>query len=136
MSKYEVNTILSMWAQDKLTVEQAVGQILQHLQALLGRVGQVEKQVEQMRRQEERGTAVSATAKTNLAQETAAAPQTQAEERTEPVVESAALEAEANDPPDLPISEASDVPLVPPDEEKADMGELENGQGVEDADYR
>lgn len=82
MSKYEVNALLSMWAQDKLTVEQAVGQILQHLQALLGRVGQVEKQVEQLRRQEERPTAVfTTTTKTAVIfQEVVTAPQPEAAE--------------------------------------------------------
>ncbi|MCA9965852.1 MAG: hypothetical protein KC423_16485, partial [Anaerolineales bacterium] len=87
MSKYEVNTILSMWAQDKLTVEQAVGQILQHLQALLGRLGQVEKQVEQLRRQEERGVVVPIVAKPDAIQEVTAKPQIEEAEWAEVVSE-------------------------------------------------
>ena len=75
----------------------------------------------------------SATAKAYPVQETAANPQMQTDELTEPIIETEALEAEADEPPNLPISEASDVPL---DEEKAEVSELENGQGVEDTDYR
>lgn len=117
MSKYEVNTILSMWAQDKLTVEQAVGQILQHLQALLGRLGQVEKQVEQLRRQEERGVVVPIVAKPDAIQEVTAKPQIEEAEWAEVVSEAVVLEAEVEEE-GLLLVETSEVDLRHFDEEK------------------
>ena len=117
MSKYEVNTILSMWAQDKLTVEQAVGQILQHLQALLGRLGQVEKQVEQLRRQEERGVVVPIVAKPDATQEVTAKPQVEEAELAEVVSEAVVLEAEVEEE-GLLLVETSEIDLRHFDEEK------------------
>ena len=117
MSKYEVNTILSMWAQDKLTVEQAVGQILQHLQALLGRLGQVEKQVEQLRRQEERGVVVPIVAKPDAIQEVTAKPQIEEAEWAEVVSEAVVLETEVEEE-GLLLVETSEVDLRHFDEEK------------------
>lgn len=117
MSKYEVNTILSMWAQDKLTVEQAVGQILQHLQALLGRLGQVEKQVEQLRRQEERGVVVPIVAKPDAIQEVTAKPQIEEAEWAEVVSEAVVLETEVEEE-GLLLVETSEIDLRHFDEEK------------------
>ena len=117
MSKYEVNTILSMWAQDKLTVEQAVGQILQHLQALLGRIGQIEKQVEQLRRQEERGVVVPIVSKPVAVQEAAAEPQVEEAEWAEVVSEAVMLETEVEEEGLLPV-ETTEVDLRHFDEEK------------------
>jgi hypothetical protein len=108
MSKYEMNTILSMWAQDKLTVEQAVGQILQHLQALLGRVGQVEKQVEQLRRQE---TVVSVVTRPAMVPETVVEPPAVVEE----LVEDVALEEEVGGQ-SSEVSETSEDSVVVPDD--------------------
>lgn len=113
MSKYEVNTILNMWAQDKLTVEQAVGQMLQHLQALLGRVGQVEKQVEQLRRQE---TVVSVVTRPAMAPETVVASPAVVEELVEDVGETVVLEEEVGGQ-SSEVSETSEDSVVVPDDE-------------------
>lgn len=43
MSMYTLETILKKWKHGDLTAEQAIGQILQHLQALSTRVGQLEQ---------------------------------------------------------------------------------------------
>ena len=42
MSRYDFDQLLKMWGQDKLTTEQAIGQILQHLQGIAERVGKME----------------------------------------------------------------------------------------------
>ncbi|MCL4871068.1 MAG: hypothetical protein KJ063_19085 [Anaerolineae bacterium] len=47
MNPYELKQIIKMWEQETLTVEQAVGQILLHLQQLGQRLGQVEQRLEQ-----------------------------------------------------------------------------------------
>lgn len=50
MSHYELQQLIRMWEQEKLTSEQVVGQILLHLQAITVRVGQVEQQLDASRR--------------------------------------------------------------------------------------
>lgn len=124
MSKYEVNTILSMWGQDKLTVEQAVGQILQHLQALLGRVGQLEKQVEQWRRQEERETAVSGTTKPIIVPEPIVEPQTEETDRHEvaPPLPEPSQQALADE-----VEEAEETKALADAGLKSEMGGSEEG---------
>ncbi|MEW5988817.1 MAG: hypothetical protein AB1791_19500 [Chloroflexota bacterium] len=54
MSSYDLNQVIKMWEQEKLIAEQAIGQILLHLQALSVRIGLLEKRLEQIR-QENRG---------------------------------------------------------------------------------
>lgn len=49
MSGYELPQIIQMWERDKLTTEQAIGQILLHIQALSGRVGELERVQEEQR---------------------------------------------------------------------------------------
>ena len=53
MSMYDLDAILQMWSQEKLTTEQAVGQLLLHLRSLSGRVGWLERQVAQTRAERE-----------------------------------------------------------------------------------
>jgi len=43
MSRYDTTQLVKMWAQETLTSEQAIGQILQHLQALEERIKRVEQ---------------------------------------------------------------------------------------------
>jgi hypothetical protein len=50
MSHYEIDEIITRWAKSELTAEQAIGQILLHLQALTKRMGQIEKQLTRQRR--------------------------------------------------------------------------------------
>jgi len=47
MNPYELKQILKLWEQETLTVEQAIGQILLHLQSFNERVGQLEQRLEQ-----------------------------------------------------------------------------------------
>lgn len=49
MSHYEIEEIITRWAKSELTAEQAVGQILLHLQSLSRRLGQVEKRLTRQR---------------------------------------------------------------------------------------
>jgi len=49
MSHYEIEEIITRWAKSELTAEQAVGQILLHMQALSRRLGQVEKRLTRQR---------------------------------------------------------------------------------------
>ena len=44
MSTYELPELLKRWKQEQLTIEQLLGQLLQHLVALEQRVSQVEKE--------------------------------------------------------------------------------------------
>ena len=50
MSVYDLQHIIKLWERDKLTTEQAVGQIILHLQSLSKRVNALEKQAEKSRR--------------------------------------------------------------------------------------
>jgi hypothetical protein len=45
MSQYNLQQFIKLWAQEKLTTEQAIGQILLQIQELTERVKQVEQQV-------------------------------------------------------------------------------------------
>lgn len=45
MSQYNLQQFIKMWAQEKITTEQAIGQILLQIQELSERVKQVEQQV-------------------------------------------------------------------------------------------
>lgn len=45
MSAYELDTILKKWERGELTAEQAIGQVLQLLQVLAERVGQLERKI-------------------------------------------------------------------------------------------
>lgn len=49
MNRYELSQIIQMWERDKLTTEQAIGQILLHIQALSRRVGELERWQEEQR---------------------------------------------------------------------------------------
>lgn len=49
MSTYDLDEMVKRWGQDKLTMEQAIGQILQHLQGIIERLGKVERLVEEQR---------------------------------------------------------------------------------------
>lgn len=49
MAAYELDELIKRWAADKLTTEQAIGQILQQLQALSIRVGELERRLETTR---------------------------------------------------------------------------------------
>ena len=45
MSQYNLQQFIKLWAQERLTVEQAVGQLLLHIQELSERVGKLEKRI-------------------------------------------------------------------------------------------
>lgn len=45
MSQYNLQQFIKLWAQEKITTEQAIGQILLQIQELSERVKQVEQQV-------------------------------------------------------------------------------------------
>ena len=47
MNPYELKQVIKMWEQETLTAEQAIGQILLHLQAIGQRLGQLEQRIEQ-----------------------------------------------------------------------------------------
>jgi hypothetical protein len=49
MSHYEIEEIITRWAKSELTAEQAIGQILLHLQSLSRRMGQIEKRLTRRR---------------------------------------------------------------------------------------
>ena len=50
MSRYDVQQLISMWARERLTLEQAMGQILLHIDDLSRRVSEVEKRTNPDRR--------------------------------------------------------------------------------------
>lgn len=50
MSRYNLQELVSMWARDRLTTEQAMGQVLLHIEHLSKRVGEVEKRTDPDRR--------------------------------------------------------------------------------------
>ena len=54
MSTYDLDEMVKRWGQDRLTADQAIGQILQHLQGVAQRLGDLERVMEEQR------TAVSA----------------------------------------------------------------------------
>lgn len=45
MSQYNLQQFVKLWAQERLTVEQAVGQLLLHIRELSERVARVEQQM-------------------------------------------------------------------------------------------
>ena len=47
MNPYELKQVIKMWEQETLTAEQAIGQILLHLQSIGQRLGQLEQRIEQ-----------------------------------------------------------------------------------------
>lgn len=49
MSRYEIDEVITRWARNQITAEQAIGQILLHVQALATRVGELEKRVQRGR---------------------------------------------------------------------------------------
>ncbi len=48
MSRYQPRELVSKWAQETLTLDQAVGQILLYMQELLERVEALERQVREL----------------------------------------------------------------------------------------
>lgn len=46
MSVYDLNQMIKKWDREELTIEQAVGQLLLHLQAFSKRVGTLERRME------------------------------------------------------------------------------------------
>jgi hypothetical protein len=51
MSAYDFETVLKKWEKGELTAEQAIGQVLQLIQLVNGRVGLLERQQEEFRLQ-------------------------------------------------------------------------------------
>lgn len=51
MSAYDLQQLMQKWGREELTVEQMIGQIMQHLEKLSDRIGAVEKQQEALRQQ-------------------------------------------------------------------------------------
>lgn len=49
MSMYELPQLIKKWERAELTSEQTIGQLIQHLQRLSERLGQIERQLEQWR---------------------------------------------------------------------------------------
>ncbi len=47
MSAYDLNQLLRLWTTDKRTAEQAIGQIIQQIQAFSERVSELERKMEQ-----------------------------------------------------------------------------------------
>ncbi len=52
MSAYDLNTILKKWEHAELSTEQAIGQILLLLQSISNRLGRLEVELAQNRRQD------------------------------------------------------------------------------------
>ena len=52
MSGYDIPQLIRLWEQEKLTTEQAVGQLLLQVQNISRRVGRVERQMEAARKKE------------------------------------------------------------------------------------
>ena len=46
MSVYDLNQMIKKWDREELTIEQAMGQLLLHLQAFSKRVGTLERRME------------------------------------------------------------------------------------------
>lgn len=47
MSAYELQKVIKLWEMEKITTEQAIGQLLLLLQMLSGRIGAIERQLAQ-----------------------------------------------------------------------------------------
>jgi chaperonin cofactor prefoldin len=55
MATYELEKIIKLWEVEKLTTEQAIGQMLQVIQELQGQLREVQKRLRELeRRQEDR----------------------------------------------------------------------------------
>ncbi|MCI0576520.1 MAG: hypothetical protein L0332_00110 [Chloroflexi bacterium] len=52
MSAYDLEQLIHLWTTEKLTAEQTIGQLLLQLQLLSGRVGELERRLEELRRAE------------------------------------------------------------------------------------
>ena len=50
MATYELETIIKLWEVEKLTAEQAIGQMLQLFQELKGQLREVEKRLRELER--------------------------------------------------------------------------------------
>ncbi|WP_420631680.1 hypothetical protein [Candidatus Leptofilum sp.] len=50
MSSYDLDQLLRLWSAEKLTNEQAIGQILLQIKALTKRIGDLDEEQEQARR--------------------------------------------------------------------------------------
>ena len=50
MGAYELKEVVERWQAEKLTTEQAIGQVLQHLQELKERLGEVERRLREVER--------------------------------------------------------------------------------------
>ncbi len=55
MGAYGLKEVVERWKAEKLTAEQAIGQVLQHLQELQERLGEVERRLREVERGNERG---------------------------------------------------------------------------------
>lgn len=49
MAAYSLDELMKRWTADKLTTEQAIGQLLQQVQLLSDRVGELERRLEAAR---------------------------------------------------------------------------------------
>lgn len=43
MKRYEIEQLIKLWAQEQLTVDQAIGQLLLHIKALTEQLAQLEQ---------------------------------------------------------------------------------------------
>lgn len=43
MNRYEIDQLIKLWAQEQLTVEQAIGQLLLYVKSLMDQVGKLEQ---------------------------------------------------------------------------------------------
>ena len=50
MSRYDAPELIRLWALEKITAEQTIGQILQHMQELIDRVTTIEQRLRTVRR--------------------------------------------------------------------------------------
>jgi hypothetical protein len=53
MSTYELEKLIEMWRTEKLTPEQAIGHVLQHLLALRAQLYEAEEQLRELKRGED-----------------------------------------------------------------------------------
>lgn len=51
MSMYPIKDLMTLWSQEKLTVEQAIGQIIQNLLTYFTRLNQLEKRLQALEQQ-------------------------------------------------------------------------------------
>jgi flagellar biosynthesis chaperone FliJ len=53
MGKYKLENLLDLWEAEKVTPEQAIGQIIQHLLELRGQLYEAENRLRELERQKE-----------------------------------------------------------------------------------